>query len=177
MDDLVRDQYSAYLEQHIGNVVLGFNWVLMNLPELLTNFDADYLGELISSHDLSKYDSEEFVAYADYFYGVKKTDVVKSEFDLAWLHHQHNNPHHWQYWLLKKDDGSSVTLEMPYEYVLEMLLDHWSFSWKANNLYEIFDWYDKNKQKMVLHPSTQKTYEYMLSKLRLKLDEVHKDVK
>src|SRR5688572_29402107 len=34
-------------------------------------------------------------------------------FDKAWLHHQHRNPHHWQHWLLREDDGDLKTLPMP----------------------------------------------------------------
>ncbi len=173
MDDLMRDQYHDYLKEHIGNVALGFDWVLINLPELLEAYDADYIGEIISKHDASKYDAEEFVAYAEYFYGKDKSDEVQEEFDKAWLHHQHHNPHHWQHWLLREDNGNTVALEMPYEYILEMVMDHWAFSWKANNLYEIFKWYEDNKEKMLLHPDTQKTYESILEKLKNRLDEVH----
>lgn len=170
--DKMKSDYDEYLKQHIENVGLGFNWMLMNLPELFEGYDADYLGSIISNHDKSKYSSEEYDAYCEYFYG-KKTAEVEENFDLAWLHHQHNNPHHWQHWLLREDDGDNKALEMPYEYVVEMVADHWAFSWKADNLYEIFNWYEKNKAKMLLHTNTQKLYEDILDKLKKKLDEVH----
>ncbi len=170
--DKMKEDYDEYLKQHIGNVGLGFNWMLMNLPELFEGYDPDYLGAIVANHDKSKYTSEEYDAYCEYFYGKKNTEVEEA-FDLAWLHHQHNNPHHWQHWLLREDDGDNKALEMPYEYILEMVADHWAFSWKADNLYEIFIWYDKNKSKMLLHANTKKTYEDILSRLRNKLDEVH----
>ena len=33
-------------------------------------------------------------------------------------------------------------LEMPYDYIIEMICDWWSFSWQSGNLYEIFKWYE-----------------------------------
>jgi hypothetical protein len=30
-------------------------------------------------------------------------DKVQEQFDIAWLHHQKRNSHHWQYWLLSPD--------------------------------------------------------------------------
>lgn len=173
MDDKMKKSYEEYLTQHIGNVKLGFEWMLINLPELFEEFDADYLGNLISQHDASKYSEEEFVPYAEYFYGDKGGEDVLYEFNKAWLHHQHYNPHHWQHWVLREDDGNTIAIEMPKEYVIEMISDHWSFSWRANNLYEIFEWYTKNKDKMILHPKTRTTYESILTQLKNKLDEIH----
>ena len=62
---------------------------------------------------------------------------VEDRFDAAWLHHQHNNPHHWQHWLLREDDGGTKALEMDHLYVVEMVCDHWAFSWVKGDLYEI----------------------------------------
>lgn len=61
---------------------------------------------------------------------------------------------------------------MPEEYVIEMFVDHWSFSWKSGNLTEIKDWYDSHKKKMILHEKTRKLYEEILDKvLKLLKDE------
>jgi len=54
-------------------------------------------------HDLSKFLSSEFIPYARNFYG--DYPDVKQAFDVAWLHHQKANKHHWQYWLLQYDNG------------------------------------------------------------------------
>ena len=166
------DRYDEYLHKHINAVKTAFDWLIINLPELFKDYDADVLGAVISSHDMSKWDDEEYFAYCEYFYGEnKKEGWVQTDFDYAWLHHQHNNPHHWQHWLLREDDGGTKPLEMDYLYVIEMVCDHWAFSWVKDNLYEIFDWYDKNKSKMVLHPDTQELYETILDKIKQKLDE------
>ena len=169
IDDIMRDEYAEYLDKHINAVKIAFDWICVNLPELIKDYDADVLGEIMIKHDNSKWDDEEYFAYCEYFYG-EKTPEVKDDFDYAWLHHQHNNEHHWQHWLLRKDDGSTKALEMPYLDVIEMVCDHWAFSWVKDNLYEIFDWYEKNSEKMVLHENTRNLYEEILDKIKNKLD-------
>ena len=167
-----KKKYSEYLSDHIKNVKLGFEWLLENLPVVFEGYDADYIGNICLRHDSSKYDAEEFYAYAEYFNG-EKTQEVKDAFDAAWLHHQHQNPHHLQHWLLQEDDGGVKAIEMPYEYCIEMIADWWSFSWKSDDLYEIFNWYKDHKSRIILHPNTEAVIEDILEKLRLKLDEVH----
>lgn len=180
--------YNQYLEEHIGNVQKAYNWLKDNLPEILSedNYidETAYYGELeeiIANHDSSKYnkvpDAEnyydlacEWDAYNDYFYG-EKTPEVEIAFNKAWLAHIHANPHHWQHWLLQHDDEGLECLDMPYVFILEMICDHWSFSWKNNNLYEILDWYDKHKEGIKFSDKTKKTYESILSKIKEKLDE------
>ena len=171
IDDSMRDDYDQYLEEHISGVKNVFNWLLENLPELFKDYDSDYIGTIIARHDESKYDDEEYFAYCEYFYGDDKDAQTLSDFDFAWLHHQHNNPHHWQHWLLREDDGDHKALEMPFEYIVEMISDWWSFSWKKNNLYEIFNWYDNNSEKIILNDNTQKVVADIMSKIKLKLDE------
>lgn len=166
-------EYYKYIHSHTNCVKKAFDWLYEELPELFEGFDSDYLGRLISKHDGSKHSPEEFDAYCDYFYGDEKTDDVKQAFDYAWLHHQHNNPHHWQHWLLREDDGGLKALEMPKEYVIEMVCDHWAFSWKKYDLYEIFTWYKENKSKMVLHENTQELYESILDKIKDRLDDIN----
>ena len=61
-------------------------------------------------------------------------------------------------------------LEMPKEYVIEMIADWWSFSWKNGNLYEIFDWYAEHKDKQYMHPKTRLLVEDLLLQIKMKLD-------
>lgn len=56
-------------------------------------------------------------------------------------------------------------------YILEMICDWWAFSWKSENLYEIFDWYDKHKANIKLSDKTRKAVEDILAKIHSKLDE------
>jgi hypothetical protein len=169
-----RKAYTEYLHEHLKNVRLGFEWFFEHLNGWFDGYDAEYIGDLCTVHDESKYSEEEFDAYAEYFYGEKNAEV-KEAFDLAWLHHQHHNPHHWQHWLLQEDEGKMKALEMPYEYCIEMIADWWAFSWKSSDLYEIFNWYKDHKSRMTLHPKTLETVENLLKQLEEKLHEVLND--
>lgn len=162
-------EYDNYLNEHIGNVHKAYDWLMRNIN------GANEFGRpstCLWSHDESKYTRDEYRAYDDYFYGDKKTKEVRSNFNYAWLNHIHNNPHHWQYWVLINDDAEegTVALDIPYKYVLEMIADWWSFSWKSGNLYEIFDWYDSHKDHMILSKNTREAVEEILAEMKEKLD-------
>lgn len=180
-------QYEQYLTEHISNVQRAYDWIKKNLPDVLDEHnymtETKYLGDLdtiIKNHDKSKYkmipDKDdyyelnlEYDAYANYFYA-KRTNVVKNDFDFAWLAHIHNNPHHWQHWILQNDESGKKILDMPYVFIIEMICDHWSFSWKTGNLYEIFRWYEAHKNTMILSDKTRTIYEDVLAKIMRKLD-------
>ena len=158
------DKYNCYLQEHIENVRNGLDWMWEH------DIVKDYPD--VSQHDKSKYLDEEYEAYDDYFYGKEGKDeddisVINDCFDYAWLHHIHNNPHHWQYWLLYEDnnDGKPKALEMEEKYVIEMIADWWSFSWAKGDLTEIFKWYDSHVDKIILHKKTRKLVEDILSKM------------
>lgn len=183
------NKYEEYLTAHISNVKRGYEWLKENMPDVISEdnyFDETaYYGELdeiIAKHDHSKYnripDRDEYYelrceydAYADYFYG-EKTPEVCSAFDRAWLAHIHANPHHWQHWMLQNDEDGLKLLDMPYVFIIEMLMDWWAFSWKENNLGEIFNWYEKNKKGILLSDKTRSTLEHILDELKKKLEEV-----
>lgn len=171
------DQYIDYLREHIGNVAKAIHWMIDHqiIPEGIPGSKNDMIF-MAMSHDNSKYSREEFNAYDDYFYGKKGRDeddieVIDSTFDYAWLHHIHWNPHHWQHWVLLEDEGKIKPLEMPVEFVYEMIADWWSFSFKKGNLYEIFDWYEEHKNRIHLHEKTRKLVEETLLLIRKGLDE------
>ena len=121
-------------------------------------------------HDLSKFMPSEFFAYLNYFYPDPEENLEedeyfrKKEFDKAWVEHQNYNKHHWQYWVLLKDDGTIKTLAMPYNYILEMIAD-WVGAGKAiHGKNEVLEWYYKNKEKMIMHPTTRKVVERILQR-------------
>ena len=122
-------------------------------------------------HDLSKFSLIEWGAYARRFYGGEHPtfaeanrhcpgytghtkESVKEAFDRAWLNHQHNNKHHWQYWVLKLDSGGYKCLPMPSRYRREMVAD-WIGAGKANNNPDTRQWYLDNEHNIMLHPDTQ----------------------
>lgn len=165
-------KYDGYLAQHKENVRRGFDWILENLPELVKG-DHDYEWQIRLAHDQSKSDPEEYAAYDKYFYGGNRSYAVVQEFNKAWLHHIHHNPHHWQHWVLINDEPGEgmIILDMPYNYILEMICDWWAFSWNKGNLDEIFKWYDDHKEYMKLSVKTRGTVEDILDKLWAKLHE------
>ena len=167
--------YDEYLNDHRANVAKGFYWIQENLPDILrTENPIDLQNQICVDHDRSKNTIAEYDAYDQYFYGKNKSYEVVNNFNHAWLHHIHRNPHHWQYWVLINDDPGEgmVVLDMSYCYIIEMLCDWWAFSWKKENLHEIFNWYDAHKDYMKLSKNTRKTVEDILEKIKDKLEEV-----
>lgn len=127
-------QYDQYLARHRANVKRGFDWLSENLPGLMTNtLTAGWNTEF--AHDQSKNEPNEYEAYDAYFYGNNRSYEVVQRYQRAWLLHIHRNPHHWQHWVLIHDDMEDgeleTVLEMPYDYIIEMICDWWSFSWQS----------------------------------------------
>lgn len=172
-------QYDEYLDNHISNVLKGYIWMTDNG---VLSYDSDLVQQL-SQHDMSKRDAEEYETYDMYFYGCdvnNRPKEIEQEFLYAFLHHLHHNPHHWQHWVLIQDTGEGhkeEVLDIPSNYVVEMVCDWWSFSWSQynssgdyNDLYGVFDWYDKNKSDIKLSEYTRRDVEELLSALREELD-------
>jgi hypothetical protein len=159
------DEYDDYILTHVSNVNKAWNEILY--PVLLTDSDLTVedlgrISRIISNHDASKYTREEYPAYLEYFYPSDGTDRdfdnvpkdVDDDFNVAWLHHQKNNPHHWQYWVLIKDSGQIIPMDMSFDAIMEMLCDWHSFSY----LYPestAYNWYNSNKQNMILSKHTK----------------------
>ncbi len=162
-------EYDKYLKTHKACVMQAYKFLEAYgiLP-----MDCTMRWQL-EKHDDSKYSEEEYDAYDMHFYGdAYHDDPTGEDFMYAFLHHLHNNPHHWQYWVLIQDaneDHEEQILKMPRNYVREMVCDWWSFSWAKYNesndkkdLYEIFDWWDKSKDQIKLHPDTRRYVEQIL---------------
>lgn len=164
--------YDDYLKAHKHYVLAAFLWIKNFLPDLIK--PGIYWETLIGDHDKSKYDAEEYNAYDTYFYGGNKSYAVVQNFNKAWLRHIHQNPHHWQYWILINDDPLSddICIEMPYEYVIEMICDWWSFSHKTGNVKEIFSWYEERKNHIRLNSNTKLLVESILEQMQNKIQEL-----
>ena len=163
-------QYDNYLTEHKENVAKGFRWLQENIPEVI---EDGLEWQICFNHDASKTDPEEYDAYDAYFYGNNRSYSVVQNFKKAWLRHIHNNPHHWQHWILINDEPKEgmVVIDMPYIYVVEMICDWWSFSWTKGDLNEIFGWYEDRKDYMKLSANTRRSVEYILGKMKDKLEE------
>lgn len=114
-------------------------------------------------HDWSKMTRAEWSAYVHSFYGPRpRSEEVKAEFRVAWLHHQHNNPHHWQHWVLREDDGDTIALPMPEKFIREMVADWMGAGRAITGKWEAKQWFSMNKHKINLHPRTRARVEELL---------------
>ena len=163
--------YDNYIIEHRTAVETAYQWLVDH------KIIKDQYRHVIDIHDVSKWGNEEYDAYDKYFYGKSKTKEVEEQFNFAWLHHIHANPHHWQHWVLINDDDGTHALEMPEGYVVEMICDWWSFSHKTGKLTEIFDWYKTHKTNMILHRNTKVAVEAILDKIKEALKEEEKNGK
>ncbi len=114
-------------------------------------------------HDLSKFSVTEFYAYTWNFFAlpVERTDTgdtYKTLFQYAWLHHQHHNKHHWNYWVVNQ--MKQEALPMPEKYVREMICDWRAMSRKFGDTAE--EYFCKHRHNMVLHPQTFQRVEELL---------------
>jgi hypothetical protein len=126
-------------------------------------------------HDWTKFLPCEWFPYTEEFYGEWRTRaekypsdaVIHDAFDLAWLHHQKWNKHHWQYWVLPEDTpcnptGNPKVLKMPEKYAREMLADWMGAGRAITGEWDLAPWYNKNKDNIKLHPATRKIVEYYI---------------
>lgn len=170
--------YDEYLEDHIENVKKAFNWMIDQGVLYFLDLNDDEIekySKVIYNHDNTKYWADEYEAYDRYFYPDEYEDNPPflqrvEEYQRAWLEHMHRNPHHWQHWVLINDNGFFTVLPMPEVYVIEMICDWWSFSWKKGNLYEIFDWIDENSPHILLDNETTRLVEKILNRIRFRLN-------
>jgi len=118
-------------------------------------------------HDYSKLSRAEWGPYVRRFYGgrpgVPVTDDDSDDFRRAWLHHQHRNPHHWQAWILRQDDGQMKVLRMPEHFAREMVADWMGAGRAITGRWAVYEWYQGGAgEAMLLHPETRKFVESLL---------------
>lgn len=117
-------------------------------------------------HDWQKFTPAEWGPYRQRFFVERGNDTesksVKKNFKRAWLHHLHHGPHHWEYWLLK-DGDDTVALEMPDRYRREMLADWNGAGLAINGINDTEKFYEKRKDKIILHEKTREWIEEMIA--------------
>lgn len=146
-------QYASYVARHKWFVFLAGLKVGAPLWRLVI-------------HDWSKFTPAEWTPYVRSFYGkAGRTPEVRAAFDAAWLHHQHRNPHHWQHWVLRKDDGGTKALPMPSGLVREMVADWMGAGRAITGRWEVAEWYAKNVDKIILHALTEDEVERIIGSL------------
>lgn len=128
-------------------------------------------------HDWSKFAPGEWFPYVDYFYRQDGTEQHRRSgghydptagpvaFNIAWLKHQHRNPHHWQHWVLFEDSGARKPMPMPEHFVREMVADWMGAGRAQGHGDDVAPWYERNKGIMVLHPETRALVEYLIAEV------------
>lgn len=163
----------AYINEHRANVKKAFDYLVK--IGIVDKEDFDLYEELkvnIQNHDFSKRSIYEFEPYAKRFFLPNGKELYKEDFDKAWLHHIHSNPHHWNYWVLVDGVGEITALEMPKVYVYEMICDWLSFGFKKGDLTEIKSFNESKRNEYILHPNTRKLVDDIIKKI---VDEVEKE--
>jgi hypothetical protein len=113
-------------------------------------------------HDWSKFSPTEFFPYAKkFFYSGEKSPNDELKWKYAWLHHQHKNKHHWEYWVV---DPNKQAFPMPKKYLIEMVCDWRSFSrkWGKKVKPATLDLTDK----ILLHPESKKELQLIMKRKR-----------
>lgn len=145
MNPITEDQiqkYSSSLKKHLEFVYIAGGKLGLSPGHL----------EL---HDLSKLSDEEFLHFVRQYAGDKDDP---QGYAYAWLHHIHNNPHHWQYWMFNDnykpkgvDIGGNGQIEMPPTYCVEMIADWYGASMAYTGSWDMTDWLYKNFGRVILH--------------------------
>ena len=150
-------QYAKYVARHKWFVLVAGRKTKAPLWRLLM-------------HDWSKLTPAEWGPYATFFYAPRPPATRpgiaarrKAAFDRAWLHHQHRNPHHWQHWVLRNDNGNTDLLQMPESFVREMVADWLGAGRAITGKWDVWAWYAKNCNKIMLNAQTAMLVEHILS--------------
>lgn len=139
----VARKYLEYVRQHIECVWRAEEELKLDVPN-------------IGLHDLSKFDMAEFPGYARHFCGGGDPNGLAT----AWLHHMHENGHHWQYWLFPDNftpRGSDVVngaVFMPEVNVREMVADWHGVELALNGKWSITGWLARSMPNIRLHPDS-----------------------
>lgn len=127
------------------------------------------------THDLSKYSLTEFIPSVRYYDGHRSPNAVDRRFNgysRAWLHHKGRNRHHYEYWIdcMGAPVGGMFGCKMPLKYVAEMVCDrraaciaYHGADYKSS---DAWDYYDKTKEFIIMHPDTRAVLEKALSVMR-----------
>lgn len=123
-----------------------------------------YLGMPVRGffHDFSKFSPIEFFESARYYTGTSSpiNEAKKIQgISFAWQHHKGRNPHHYEYWTDKYEEGT-IPLKMPIKYVLELVCDYLAAGRTYNpddsfTTKKELEWWNGHKNKKIIHPETK----------------------
>ena len=126
------------------------------------------------THDLSKFTPTEFLVGARYFQGDRSPNSAERDekgYSESWMHHKGRNKHHWEYWTdLNVALGHYAPVPMPRKYLTEMVMDRIAackvYQGSAYNDGSALAYLLKGRERIRMHPATQKELEYILTMLK-----------
>jgi len=143
--------YLKYVLRHKYHVFLAGRMLGVSIKQLIL-------------HDASKFSRREWGPYVKTFYApdgsgrYEETDA----FNQAWNAHQKTNLHHWQYWLLQRDEGNAVPLDIPEIYIREMVADWIGASLAIRGYCDVLAWYERTRDGIKLSDATRTKLENIL---------------
>jgi len=126
------------------------------------------------THDLSKYSPTEFRNGAAYYQGTRSPNTAEREdkgYSEAWMHHKGRNRHHYEYWTdMSLQTRNYESVPMPRKYLVEMVMDRRAACkvYQGSNYTDgsAFAYFDKSREKMLMHPKTKQELAFLLEMLR-----------
>jgi len=151
--------YFKYLMKHKWYVFVASRIVGLNLFRAII-------------HDWHKFLPDEWFGYIKTFYCkdyIRKYNEFDTDLEYSWNRHQKRAKHHWQYWVLIRNEGELKALRVPRKYVLEMVADWMGAGRAIKGKWDIGEWYQKYKDTMIIHKETTKEIEKILKESLIKL--------
>ena len=126
------------------------------------------------THDLSKYAPEEFLIGAQYYQGNRSPNAAEREdkgYSEAWMHHKGRNRHHYEYWTdMNRVTRNYESVPMPRKYLVEMVMDRraacMTYQGKDYTDASALIYFDKSREKSLMHEQTRQELGYILTMLR-----------
>ena len=126
------------------------------------------------THDLSKYSITEFRNGAKYYQGTRSPNAAEREdkgYSEAWMHHKGRNRHHYEYWTdMNLQTRLYESMPMPRKYLVEMVMDRraacMTYQGSAYTDGSAWTYFDRSKEKNLMHPQLRRELEYLLRMLR-----------
>lgn len=104
-------------------------------------------------HDWTKFLPREWFPYAESFYGDR--EKAKSAFDAAWNHHQKKNDHHPEFWIYYPPKKTEYQLLPMSDKARREMLADWRGAGQALGFPKTWEWYEREKDNILLHPDTR----------------------
>ena len=151
------DEYKAYIIEHIKLVKVAFTLLESDFRLILGDTLFYILQYNIEEHDKSKFSTEEFESYIQWFYPNPGEKTNKEMFDKAWEHHYKVNDHHPEHWV-----KNGIAYPMSALARAEMFCDWLAMSIKFNTVPSDWYWKHEKNEPFNFNSDTRKLVENFL---------------